>query len=240
MTDKETTVEGLSEAQVVEYLRQHPGFFVDHDYLLREIRVPHDSGRAISLVERQVQVFREQRDQLQRELGNLIAIARENDRFFEKSKRLLINLIEAKSLEEVVIMIEESVRNDFGLDCASLLLFGDPRDYPVSNIQVLPLEEAEAILGEMIHSKKAICGRLQPRQSKCLFPMIDTEIGSAAVISLHNTEHLGMFSLGSHDQSYFDRGMGSLFLSYISDTMSRLLPPLLSQEKSRASASATT
>ena len=132
MTDKETTVEGLSEAQVVEYLRQHPGFFVDHDYLLREIRVPHDSGRAISLVERQVQVFREQRDQLQRELGNLIAIARENDRFFEKSKRLLINLIEAKSLEEVVIMIEESVRNDFGLDCASLLLFGDPRDYPAT------------------------------------------------------------------------------------------------------------
>lgn len=74
----------ITEEQVVGYLRAHPEFFLSHDDLLREITIPHNSGQAISLVERQVHVFREQRDQLRKELGHLVAIARDNDRFFEK------------------------------------------------------------------------------------------------------------------------------------------------------------
>lgn len=234
MTEKQQESAAITEEQVVDYLRAHPEFFVSHDDLLREIKIPHDSGQAISLVERQVHVFREQRDQLRQELGHLVAIARENDRFFEKSKRLLMNLLEAKSLEEVVIMVEESIKNDFGLDYSSLLLFGDAEEYPISNVQLLAEEEAHEILGDLISSSKAICGRLKAEQSQCLFPLVDDEIGSAAVISLRFGDAIGMFSLGSKDKHYFDKGMGSLFLSYISDTLSRLLPPLLDQEKRQA------
>lgn len=231
MTKKQKEQSAISEAQVVEYLRAHPEFFVSHDELLREIKIPHDSGKAISLVERQVHVFREQRDQLRAEMAHLVNIARENDRFFEKSKRLLMNLLEAKSLEEVVIMVEESIKSDFGLDYSSLLLFGDSDEYPISNIQMISREDAEKILGDLITSSKAVCGKLKQEQSSCLFPAVDDEIGSAAVISLRLGEAIGMFSLGSKDKQYFDKGMGSLFLSYISDTLSRLLPPLLDQEK---------
>jgi len=36
-----------------------------------------------------------------------------------------------------------------------------------------------------------------------------------------------VFAVGSCEPGYFDQSMGSLFLSYISDTLSRLLPPML-------------
>lgn len=231
MTKKEQEAPAVTEEQVVSYLRAHPEFFLSHDDLLREITIPHHSGQAISLVERQVHVFREQRDQLRKELGHLIAIARDNDRFFEKSKRLLMNLLEAKSLEEVVIMVEESIRNDFGLDYSSLLLFGDATEYPICNVQMVNAAEATEKLGDLMTSTKAVCGRLRKEQSRCLFPAVKDDIGSAAVISLRFGDVIGMFSLGSKDMHYFDKGMGSLFLSYISDTLSRLLPPLLDQEK---------
>ena len=62
MTDKVVTSEHqqeITEQQVVEYLRTHSGFFTDHEYLLKEIKLPHASGKAISLAERQVHIFRE-------------------------------------------------------------------------------------------------------------------------------------------------------------------------------------
>ncbi|UZE96461.1 DUF484 family protein [Alkalimarinus alittae] len=234
MTDNVVTSENqqtLTEQQVVEYLRTHSAFFIDNEYLLKEIKLPHQSGKAISLAERQVHLFREQRDDLQRELADLIEIAKQNDQFFDKSKRLLMNLLEAQSLDEVMIVVQESVQNDFGLAFCSMLLFGDRDEYPVSNVQMISQIEAESVLGTLIESRRAVCGRFTDDQLQCLFPEASDDVASAAVIPLRGTDVLGMFSLGSKGQDYFESGMGSLFLTYISDTLSRLLPPLLQSEK---------
>lgn len=115
----------LTPEQVADYLRAHPDFFLGQDELLRSLTLPHESGRAISLVERQVHLFREQRDTLRRELVELVSIARHNDRLFEKSKRLLLQVIEARSLSEAAAAIDDSIRGDFGLDAAAVLLFMD-------------------------------------------------------------------------------------------------------------------
>src|SRR5690554_235890 len=115
----------LTREQVADYLRDNPDFFVDQDELLRTLTLPHDSGRAISLVERQVHLFREQRDTLRRELVELVSIARHNDRLFEKSKRLLLQVIEARNLTDMAAAIDDSIRGDFGLDAASVLLFSN-------------------------------------------------------------------------------------------------------------------
>ena len=239
MTLKDVSSENqstLTEQDVVEYLRTHSDFFINHEYLLKEIKLPHQSGKAISLAERQVHVFREQRDDLQHELNDLLDIAKQNDQFFDKSKRLLMNLIEAQSLDEVMIVVEDSVHNDFGLKFCSMLLFGDKVEYPVSNIQMVSQLEAEATLGTLTESKKAVCGRFTEEQLRCLFPAAQDKVVSAAIIPLRGNNLQGMFSLGSEDENYFESSMGSLFLTYISDTLSRLLPPLLQRERAAAKA----
>jgi hypothetical protein len=70
MTDSAARQEaGVPNAeQVAQYLRDNPDFFVEQSDLLCDLTLPHDSGRAISLVERQVHLFREQRDTLRHEL----------------------------------------------------------------------------------------------------------------------------------------------------------------------------
>ena len=45
--------------QVAAYLRAHKDFFVEHEALLADITIPHETGKAVSLVERQVVVLRE-------------------------------------------------------------------------------------------------------------------------------------------------------------------------------------
>ena len=222
----------LDDEQVAEYLRRNPDFFVHHEGLLHELRLPHDSGTAISLVERQVHLFREQRDTLRRELHDLIAIARHNDRLFEKSKRLLMHLLEAQNLSDIAMVIDDSIRNDFGLDAAALMLFGDwgPDLTGEGALSTLPRDEAERTLGAAIDSRRAVCGQFREAQLRCLFKDQAESVASAALIPLRNGELLGVFAVGSHEEQYFDSSMGSLFLSYISDSLSRMLPPLLHRQ----------
>ncbi|MFT7300755.1 MAG: hypothetical protein ACI89Z_001219, partial [Porticoccus sp.] len=46
----------LSAGQIKSYLQAHPSFFENHPDLLELISLPHESGAAVSLVERQVSV----------------------------------------------------------------------------------------------------------------------------------------------------------------------------------------
>lgn len=228
-TDSETNT--LTEEQVIAFLRQNPDFFASNEYLLNELKIPHASGAAISLGERQVQVFREHRDELKHKLNELISVAHENDAHFEKSKRLLLNLLEVKSLDEIEMVVNEVFKNDAKIDFSSILLFGKSSDYPVSDIHIMALEDAREKLGTILDQTHASCGRFNEEQLKCLFSESSGNVGSAAVIPLRHGELLGLFCLGSEDSTHFDSSMGSLFLSYISDFISRILPNLLVSSK---------
>lgn len=221
--------EALTREQVADYLRANPDFFVDQDELLRSLTLPHDSGRAISLVERQVHLFREQRDTLRRELVELVSIARHNDRLFEKSKRLLLQVIEARTLNELAAAIDDSIRGDFGLDAASVLLFTDQTLPEASQgaLHVVSPKLARERLGSLLDGERAVCGQFRDSERDFLFPDRDEPIASVALVPLRHQTLVGVFAVGSCEPGYFDQSMGSMFLSYISDTLSRLLPPLM-------------
>ncbi len=226
----------IREDDVVEYLRSHPEFFVEHEDLLEDLRLPHHSGTAISLVQRQISLFREQRDRYEHQLLELVDIARQNDRFFEKSKRLLLNLMEARTLDEALIVLEDSFLEDFTVDYCSLMLFVDGSKLGDSQVQTLNLSRAREVLGNRLDHHKAQCGAIDAEEAQLLFPKQADAVKSAAIIPLHTTELLGVLSIGSEQGDYFDRAMGSLFLSYISECLSRLLPGLIRQAQQTPSA----
>jgi uncharacterized protein YigA (DUF484 family) len=226
----------LIDDQVVAYLRANPGFFVTHEALLKELTFPHVSGAAISLGERQVQVFREHRDELRAQLNELLIVAKENDEHFEKSKRLLLNLLDINNLDEIELVVQEAFKDDENIDFARVMVFGEQDDYPVSDLRVMAFDEAAQQLGGLVESQKAICGHFSTKQLSCLFQDSAGDVGSAAIIPLRNGELLGVFALGSKDPNHFDSSMGSLFLSYISDFISRILPGLLLRSRSKKTA----
>ena len=59
MTTAKKTKRTLTAQQVMAYLGEHPDFFQDKDQLLTQMRIQHERGSAISLVERQMAVLRE-------------------------------------------------------------------------------------------------------------------------------------------------------------------------------------
>jgi len=118
--------EELSESTVHDYLAEHPDFFERHGALLGSLRLPHVAGGAVSLVERQVSVLRQKDLKLERQLKELLEVARANDGLAEKIHRLALALIAADDLGSTLTIIEESLRTAFDANQSILVLFGNP------------------------------------------------------------------------------------------------------------------
>ena len=131
MTDKtqpaalDVPVDNSQAATVAAYLQEHPDFFGEREELLLSLRIPHQRGDTISLVERQLELLRGRNIEMRHRLSQLMDVARDNDRLFEKTRRLNLALMDATSLEELVIAVEDSLRQDFQVPFVSLVLFGD-------------------------------------------------------------------------------------------------------------------
>ena len=121
--------EELSEQSVHNYLAAHPDFFEKHADLLGSLNLSHASGEAVSLVERQVSMLREKDLTLQKQLKELIEVARANDLLSAKIHELTIQLFASPDLKTTIITLEEGIRSEFGADQAVLVAFSDSNSF---------------------------------------------------------------------------------------------------------------
>lgn len=212
----------LDSESVASYLRQHPEFFVDHEELIPELRIPHQPGEAVSLVERQVKLLRERNIEMRHRLSQLMDVARDNDRLFDKTRRLVLDLLDANTLEEVVGAIEDSLRHEFQVPFVSLILFSDST-LPVG--RSVSSAEAHQAIGGLLVAGKTICGVLRAHELEFLFGAEEgAKVGSAAVVSLNHQGQHGLLAIGSPDPQHYKSSLGTLFLSYIAEVLARVLP----------------
>lgn len=218
-----------TEAKVKEYLQTHPEFFNAHPDLLESLQLSHDSGGAVSLVERQITVLRERNMEMRHRLSNLLESARTNDKLFEKTKRLVLTLLEAANLAEAVNNLYDSLGTDYQIEFYSLLLLGSDSQMPASPARVVGLEQAQSQIGTLLRTNRAICGVLREDELQFLFGDNSDKVGSVAAVPLSNGSLFGILAIGNSDSNYYRSSMGTLFLSYIAEVLNRIIPRLQSQ-----------
>jgi len=100
--------EETSEQSIKEYLDAHPDFFERHSALLSSLQLPHGSSGTVSLVERQVSMLRQKELRQQRQLKELIEVARANDVLSAKIHELTLQLLAARDLHTSISCVEEA------------------------------------------------------------------------------------------------------------------------------------
>jgi uncharacterized protein YigA (DUF484 family) len=221
MSDQDQLVK-LDSESVAAYLRQHPEFFVDHEELIPELRIPHQPGEAVSLVERQVKLLRERNIEMRHRLSQLMDVARDNDRLFDKTRRLVLDLLDATSLEEVIGAVEDSLRHEFQVPFVSLILFSET---PLGVGRSVSSAEAHQAIGGLLGAGKTTCGVLRPNELEFLFGSEEfAQVGSAAVVSLTYQGLHGVLAIGSSDPQHYKSSLGTLFLGYVAEVLARVLP----------------
>jgi uncharacterized protein len=225
----------LNEKDVEDFLRQNPDFFTNHPELVSELKVPHpNTGSAVSLIEHQVELLRQQNTKTQKRLDELVQIARENDRLSKNIHLLTMDLMGARNLIDVFSIIDESLRKDFSADAICVRILAQPKSAKLEGRKEFASEAAVAAeltkhFGRQIKEGKAICGRAKTEQKKILFDEQGDKVASLAFIPLKFDKNVGLLAIGSFDEKHFHSGMGTLFLhqmgKVISKTISRFLKP---------------
>jgi hypothetical protein len=214
--------EAISDRAVQEYLEANPDFFERHGKLLNTLSVPHGTGEAVSLVERQVSMLRQKELKLERQLKDLIAVARDNDVLMAKIHELALQLLGTRNLATTVAAIEEAMRSGFGADHSIMVLFGDPAmfdDIKVGRFfRVIARADEELKPFEtFLNGKGPRCGQVRDSQRDFLFQSDAGEVGSVALIPLGDKARIGFLAIGSADADRFHPGMSIDFLTRVGD-----------------------
>lgn len=221
--------------QIVKYLRQHPDFFEYHQDLLADMVILHDSGDAVSLIERQVSILRDQKNALKQKLNDLLNAARQNEQLIERLNKFVLELLDAPTLEDVLFVIRDRLIRDFQANAVVVRLF-NAKNKAMSQLPEFadwsePVMEA---FEKVITIRKPACGNLRQGQLDSLFGEHAEQINSVALIPLIENDNskscYGMLAIGSHDKNRYQASMGTMFLSNLGKVIARILKPHLSNK----------
>lgn len=219
---------GLSEAAVHEYLKRNPDFFERNGALLGMLRLPHVTGGTVSLVERQVSVLRQKDLKLERQLKDLLDVARANDALAAKIHKLTLGLLAARSFAETLQAVESSLRTAFDADRSVLVYLGDAQacgDVTPGRF-FRPIERGNPALksfATFLESSAPRCGQVRDAKKEFLFGPEAGEVGSAALVPLGKNCDVGFLAIGSHDAKRFHPAMSFDFLARLGDLVAGAL-----------------
>jgi uncharacterized protein YigA (DUF484 family) len=217
-------VDALDEESVADYLLANPDFFERHDSLLGSMRIPHKTGTAVSLVERQITTLRQKNMQLERKLRDLVEVAHSNDALAHKVHELATQLLAAGSRAQAVRVAEELLRSSFNADHAVLVLFevDHAGEFNPEDRFLRLVEFNDAAMGPFrtfLESGSARCGLIRDSQRAFLFGPDAEEVGSAALVPLGENSATGFLAIGSRDVDYFHPGKSMDFLARLGDLL---------------------
>jgi uncharacterized protein YigA (DUF484 family) len=216
------TLEQLNEDAVARYLREHREFFSRHPRLLADLHLPHEAGRAVSLIERQVTLLRERNFDTRKCLSQLVDAAHANDALFAKTRHLTLVLLEARTVAEIDAVLGHELETHFGADDVACH-YATPFAAPQGRHLVRHGSCASLPLPQLSHGGNGvICGAIRPDEYRALF---GTSAGaaSAALVGLTAPGLTGLLAIGSRNPNRFSPEMGPLFVRYVGDVLARVL-----------------
>lgn len=212
----------LSDEEVAGWLRAHPDFFQRHSELLATLRVPHSSGGAVSLIERQIELLREKNQSADSRFTELVSIARANEQLAGRVHQFTRRLMRAPTRRAILTQIEQGMREDFDVSPTVLLLFGAAAG--TDNIGLRFVRQVAADephlngFDSLFASGKPRCGQIRDSLRDFLFgPDDGASVGSVALVPLADDRPFGLLALASADSQRFHPGMSTDFLAHLGE-----------------------
>jgi uncharacterized protein YigA (DUF484 family) len=218
------SISELSAAEVASYLKANPKFFIEQDDLLADLSLPHESGEAISLLERQVTILRDRGADARQKLNNLLENARNNDQLFDTTRSLVLALLRAKDVTEIADAAQDQLSNHTNIDSCEVILVNKKSLKVADSVRT----ESEDILKkqfvDVFRLKRTHCGPMSEEQTQYLFPAQGNSIKSTALCPvISNGDILALIAFGNKADNYFNVNLDTLFLDFIGHVVGAVL-----------------
>ena len=210
---------------VATYLRKNPEFLEEFPDVLETLHLNHNSGVAVSLIERQVEQLRRKNESLSRQLNQLVQVAAENEQLMTRLHQLTLELMLISSRKEFFTHLGNSLLHDFSADILQICLFDQDiaRDAG-EDVKHLRADDPEMEAFQVhLDKDRSVCGRLSESKLEFLFGSKARWVQSTALVPLGEKGEHGMMAIGSSDDARFYPGMGTLFLDLLANVIASSL-----------------
>ena len=114
----------LKPEEVINFLKENPEFFIDHPEAIEHLEIKHESGEAVSFIEKQVEFIKSKNLATSTQLKDFITNANENELLFAKVRKLIGIILNAEDLEKLLTDTESFFTNELGTEkCRLLFLY---------------------------------------------------------------------------------------------------------------------
>ena len=101
----------LKPEEVINFLKENPDFFIDHPEVIEHLEIKHESGEAVSFIEKQVEFIKSKNLATSTQLKDFILNANANELLFAKVRKLISIVLSAEDLEKLLIATESIFMN---------------------------------------------------------------------------------------------------------------------------------
>lgn len=214
----------LSAEEVASYLKAHPEFFIEQDELLADLSLPHESGKAISLLERQVTILRDRGADARQKLTNLLENARNNDQLFDTTRNLVLALLRARDVTEIANVAQDQLSNHANIDSCEVILVDKKGLKVADSVRTESEDILKKQFADVFRLKRTHCGAISEKQTQYLFPAQGNNIKSTAICPvISNGDVLALIAFGNQTDNYFNVNLDTLFLDFIGHVVGAVL-----------------
>ena len=219
-------VQGITEADIANYLANTPGFFERHAELLSAVQLSSPHGhRAVSLQERQMEMLRDRIKGLELKIMEMIRHSQENVAIADRLHRFTRGILLTGDPAALPVRMVESLRHEFLIPQAAIRLWGVSEAYAGEAFAQPASDDVKSFAASLtmpycgVNSGFEAAGWLDDPAAVASMAMIPLRQGDATI---------GLLVLGSPDATRYAADMGTEFLMRIGDTaaaaLSRLRP----------------
>ncbi len=224
-------VQGITEADIANYLANTPGFFERHAELLSAVQLSSPHGaRAVSLQERQMQMLRERIKGLEARIMDMVRNSQENVAIADRLQRYTTAILLTADAQALPSRMVETLRHEFQIPQAAIRLWG---------LDAVHMTHADGT--DLPSFMQAASDDIKSFAASLTLPYCGVNAGfeaaewvdeaaamtSMAMIPLRHADTcFGMLVLASPDPTRYAADMGTEFLSRLGEVTSAALSRL--------------
>ena len=222
------SIEGITEADLANYLAQTPGFFERHAELLASIQLTSPHGqRAVSLQERQMEMLRERIKGLELKIVEMIRNGQENLAIADRLHRWTRTLLVTAHLGDLPQIAVDELKHQFLIPQAAIRLWGLSAEHHGADYTAAASDDVKSFAASLT---LPYCGVNAGFEASEWLDDAST-VASIAMIPLRSglddqADAFGLLVLGSPDPTRYAAEMGTEFLMRIGEVSSAALSRL--------------
>ena len=219
--------QGITEADIANFLANTPGFFERHAELLGAVQLTSPHGqRAVSLQERQMEMLRDKIKGLEGKIIEMIRNAQDNLGLADRLHRWTLEIMQTASPADVPERVVAGLMRQFQIPQAGIRVWGADEPYAA-----LPFAQPVGADAKTFASSLSApyCG-VNAGFEAAQWLAAPAQIMSLALIPLRaapGAPAFGMLVLGSPDPTRYSADMGTEFLVRVGEIASAGLARLL-------------